>query len=458
MRFDLDFYEKIIRPNNNRRLKYKFEIWLQDKNIEYQSVLHKKIIPIEDIEHVFCEIGMKVLGTHINSKDGLIEAGHNCYFCSCNKCGLIQRVGFQYAKKKSVTCYGCFVERLYDEAKEYGLELIDYPMGGDKKRRHYRFPCGHTRDISSGDVRVGAFSCTECRKDNLEQSLHKHDLKLIGRPDKTMCSDPTQFYHVKYNFCGHERIVSQQNLMFGSVGRCEKCYEKELQEKYGEKWNIDILSKVVGARREIVFRKCGHTKIISLSNLKSGNFDCYECKLERWKQEAEESSLIYIGEDKNTRGSNKKKHLYKASCGHILSLKQSAVREGHWTCRTCNSGYLDRFNYLYVFKITATDGFQFLKFGYSMKPEHRKYDYIVDKGTDFELIRKVFVPTGRLVITLENLIHDKLSEFNLDKTLMKKYLTESGFTECYPVSTLNILLQELDLVEKLFNEKEVVVG
>lgn len=452
MRFDLDFYEKIIQPENNRRLKYKFEKWLQDKNIKYKSVLHKKLISIEEIEDVFTGIYMKVLGTHIQSEDGLIEAGHNGYFCCCNKCGLVQRTTFQYAKKKTVVCYGCFVERLYDEARERGLELISSSLDGDKKRKHYKFPCGHSRDIAQGDVRIGAFSCTECRKENLQESLDKHSLELIGRPDKSMCSDPTQFYHVRYKSCGHDRIVTQQNLFFGSVGRCETCYEKELQAKYGEKWKVDILSKVEGARREIRFRECGHEKIVSLSNLKYGNFECYDCKVERWKQEAEESGLIYIGEDTGTGSGIKKKHLYRAPCNHILSLKQSAVRVGHWTCRTCNSGYLDRFNYLYIFKITATDGFEFLKFGYSMKPEHRKYDYIVDKGTKFDLIRKVLVPTGRKVIELENRIHKKLSEYNLDKVFMKRYLTESGFTECYPIGVLDNLMLELDLVENSLKE------
>jgi hypothetical protein len=453
MKFDLEYYHEIVRPDN-RKLKYKFEMWLQDTSLIFESQLNKKIITKDQIDSIFQGIDMSVIGTHVVKNEETIRAGHNTYFCKCNKCGLMQRVAFGYAKDKNVICYGCFVERLYNEASEKGLELVGFSLDGDKKRRHYKFKCGHTRDISTGDVRAGNFSCTECRNELLESKLKEHNLTLIGRPDKSMCSDPTQFYYVSYNECGHKRIVTQQNLIGGSVGRCEICYEKELQAKYGTMHGVEILSKVSGAKREIKFNSCGHTRIVTLTNLKSGSFECNICKIEKWKQEADESGLEYIGPDESTGSGSKKKHLYKAPCNHILSLKQSAVREGHWTCRTCNSGYLDRFNYLYVFKITATDGFEFLKFGYSMKPEYRKYDYIVDKGTTFELVRKVLVPTGREAITLENGIHEKLKEFNLDKNFMKKYLTESGFTECYPLSVFNDLLNELDLVETTLAEEQ----
>ena len=452
MKFNIEYYYNVIQPDNHK-LKYKFEKWLQESNLNFISNFGKKLITQEEVTKVFKEINMSVLGTHVNYNDEVIQAHRNGYFCKCDKCDLVQRVAFNYAKDKNVVCYGCFVERLYDEAKEKGLELIGPSLDGDKKRRHYKFSCGHTRDISTGDVRAGNFSCTECRNELLERKLKEHDLTLIGRPDKTMCSDPTQFYYVSYNECGHKRIVTQQNLIGGSVGRCEVCYEKELQDKYGKEHNIEILSKVSGARREIRFNLCNHTKIISLTNLKSGGFECVICKINKWKQEAEDSGLEYIGSDNSTGNGSKKKHLYRAPCNHVLSLKQGAVRCGHWTCRTCNSGYLDRFNYLYIFKVVAIDGFEFLKFGYSMKPEHRKYDYIVDSGTTFELIRKVMVPTGREAITVENNIHNELQEFNLDKKLMKNYLTESGFTECYPINVLDELLHRLDLVENLFKEK-----
>jgi hypothetical protein len=87
-----------------------------------------------------------------------------------------------------------------------------------------------------------------------------------------------------------------------------------------------------------------------------------------------------------------------------------------------------------------------------MKPEYRKYDYIVEKGTEFELLRKVLVPTGREVIKIENTIHEKFDEYNLDKNYMRKYLTESGFTECYPVEILDRLNAELDEVEKKYEK------
>jgi len=284
-------------------------------------------------------------------------------------------------------------------------------------------------------------------KELVELKLKEHGLEKLGT---VRSSSGLLYLDVKYSACGHSRRISTSRLVRDVVGTCKECYEKNLKDKYEKQYDIEILSVEPDTCRKIKFNSCGHTRIITLSNLKSGSFKCIDCLKEKFIREAEESGLEYIRPDETTGSGKKKKHLYLASCGHVLSLRSSHVRVGHWTCRTCNSGYLDRSNFLYLFKVKANDGFEFVKLGYSMKPEYRKYDYVFEKGTEIELVKKVKVPTGKEAISLENEIHSKYSQFNINKNIMKNYFTESGFTECYPVNLLGSILSELNKVEEIY--------
>lgn len=441
LRFDLDFYDRIIRPSTSRKLKYKFEKFLQTSDLVFSSEMEKKLLTFEEVATVFKSQRLTLLGTHIDHEGSNIKAGKGMYFCKCEACGLVQRTAISYVSEGKFNCYGCLIQRHFDEASHHGLELVGPSLSGDVKRRHYRFQCGHTRDISTGDVRNGNFSCTECRSEALQSHLDHYGFDLLGRPDQSICSDPTQFYHVRYKACGHMRIVTQQNLFDRSVGDCSICYEEALQKTYGDKLGIDILECVAGTKRKIRFRECGHEKVVGLSNMKADHFECSICKVDNWKKEASNVDLTYLG-----LGSGKK-HRYRALCGHEILLKPSTVRVGHWTCRTCDSGYLDRVNYLYLYKIVCSDGNSFVKLGYSVNPEYRKYDYSASLGTRFELLKKVAVPTGRNAIKLENQLHSKYKSQNLSKDFAMQYLTESGFTECYPASISDNILKDLIDIE-----------
>ena len=138
-----------------------------------------------------------------------------------------------------------------------------------------------------------------------------------------------------------------------------------------------------------------------------------------------------------------------AECGHIITSKTSHIRVGHWACRQCDSGYLDRPNKLYLFKI-KTKGFEFIKVGYSQKPEYRKYDYKTDNDATFDLVKAVVVPSGREVITIENNLHRKYKSWNYPSKFMKNYIYESGFTECYPVNLLEDFLEDFQVIERQF--------
>lgn len=391
-------------------------------------------------------------GTNFTIIGDPVGAAYNStasFLCQCNSCGWRKVIGKNYLRDKTVNCAMCLNIRLEKEANERGLIFNGFSTDGDLKRRNYTFMgCGHSRNIASGDVRSGSFSCVECYSNELANAFDELGIENLGRPtiEDNLVNDTTQYYKIRFKACGHETVALQIKIIKRCVGYCKVCFEKELRETYEPLHDIKIIDTVPGAKRRIVFNKCGHDKIIGLSNLKSGSFSCTVCQTEKFKNEAELVGLKYLGVSDERRKGGDPLHKYEAPCGHTVMSVTSHIRTGHWTCRICDAGYLEHPNKLYLFKIHSA-GFTFLKLGYSKTPEYRKHDYKMIEGTVTELLRVVNVPTGRDAIKYENEIHQKYSEFNYDKELIKKYLTESGFTECYPVWLQDKLIDELNLLE-----------
>ena len=380
---------------------------------------------------------------------GHFEGMTRYLLCECKVCGFKRSAAITDLKSKKIDCYGCFRNRLELEAKNVGLDLLGDSRDGNAARRHYRFiGCGHERDIPTADVRIDSVSCGECYSNKLTKNLEEHGLEKLSEPSASRKGSKASFMRARYKLCGHERDVLTTHVGSNTIGECEICYEEGLQVKYARPQGFEIIGKEPGPNRLIEFSNCGHRKVIGISNMKTGAVTCQICITAKFKSEAVEAGLEYICPD-SEKSVGKKKHWYKAPCGHNFLSRPGHIRIGHWTCRECNAGYLDRVSNLYIFEISSVDGFTFLKLGYSLKPEYRKLDYILSSGTTAILLKKVQVSSGALAIKLENTIHVKYKEFNLDKNVIKKYLTESGFTECYPIELKSDLIAELVSVESL---------
>jgi hypothetical protein len=434
----------LLTKEANTSLKHKYCYNLQIQNIEptwHLLETRRSHKTKEERDALESGTGFTIIGDPVAE----LRDSKKYFFCSCNTCGFKAILSKIYLAKKKVNCVNCFNNRLASEASSVGLTLIGTSHDSDAKRRRYLFnSCGHMRDISTGDVRNGSVSCKECYQIQLEESLAVAELTNLGRPDETFEYDRTQYFIVRYNKCGHIRAGLQRDIVLRTLGPCTVCYEQDLKNAYEDKYNIEILDKLKGTNRKIRFRACGHERSVGLSNLKAGSFECNECIALKFAEQAKASGLLYIGPDNET--TLKGKHLYKAPCQHEISLTPYAVKLGHWTCRTCNSGYLDRPNKLYLFEVTCKD-FTFLKMGYSTHPDYRKNDYKAIQGTKFNLLKSVEVLTGREAIVLENSLHSKYSEYNYPKELMKTYLTESGFTECYPMSIKDSILEDFNSIQ-----------
>lgn len=425
----------------SRKLKHSLDADIQNELPTFY-IKRKSYNTAEELEQLCAGTSFKVIGDPV----GEFRGKSKYFFCECKECHWRKNLYISYLLDKTVNCSLCLILKHKEEASRAGLELEGPSTTSDSKQRLYRFSsCGHFRNIATGDVRAGNVSCTECYDNKVKLACEERGFINLGRPDSTFNVDATQFYHVEYKTCGHKRLVLQQNLLYGSVGECEICQEKELSKYTEIEYGIKVLSKASGTKRKILLMECGHEKIVGLSNLKSGHVQCTICQEARFSKEAELAGLTYIG---NGIG---KGRTYLAPCGHELLRPTSAIRYGHWSCQECNSSYLDRPNKLYLYKITSNCGFQFIKLGYSVNPEYRKYDYCVALGTIFDLVKTVSVPTGRIAIKIENALHKKYDAYNLDSKLMKNYLKLSGHTECYPVSILDDILRDLREIEETEN-------
>lgn len=391
-------------------------------NIKRQKLTTEELINTGD------NTTYKVLGDPVYE----LEGSKDYLLCECKVCSYKRHVGIQYLKNKVVSCDNCLRIRLSQEAKDHGLTLIG--PAKDKKRRHYRFDtCGHTRDIATGDVRTGSFSCTECMHEKLLRACNEKNIELISKING-------QRIFVRFNDCQHEKEISRM-APFYTECKCPICADEKVTDKANQQ-GLTVIKYLSDTRRLYRFDACGHEKVISLSNMRSGSFRCETCLRNKLIMEAEASGLEYISSH------SRQQHKYRAPCGCIITKKLCAVRVGHWTCNNCEKGFRDFPNNLYLFKFVHRD-LEWLKFGYSKNPKHRKNDYKLVQGVEHELLVIHEVPTGSLAVEIENRIHAKYKEHNIPKDVMKQYMTESGFTETYPIELLPQFLEEFTKLKEL---------
>ncbi|MBV0893501.1 GIY-YIG nuclease family protein [Paracoccus sp. Z118] len=95
------------------------------------------------------------------------RGGHPNYFRILLPCGhetvrqqeLLERVR---QGKTAIRCDACLGERLKDEARARGWELIGADPEDDPSYRHYRHDCGHVQRVAVANMTTGRFTCGGC--------------------------------------------------------------------------------------------------------------------------------------------------------------------------------------------------------------------------------------------------------------------------------------------------------
>lgn len=318
----------------------------------------------------------------------------------------------------------------------------------------YRFnKCGHEQHIEIGKVRVNIFSCRQCVLDKLCMEAQTANLTIIMTDAELSkkCDVNSRVY--KFDKCGHSQIIKLASVR-NKTFICRTCLELK-HESEATKLGLVILRDFNTEGNEITYKgfrryqfiKCNHIKKIKLDEVRQGNAHCNICQQNKIENEAQAAGLVYLRKaTNNDMPTNPKNYGYFQfkSCGHKQAISKTVVRSKITRCLICNSSTSkSKPSYIYLFKIVSPQ-FEWLKLGFSNNPEFRNKKYNLPLGSESILLKEVHFETGSDALKEERRIHIALKPFRLCPKLMKNYMQKSGHTECYPLSTYDSLLTELN--------------
>lgn len=130
-------------------------------------------------------------------------------------CGHEKEVNIISMREGEFRCKVCLDARLRAEAADQNCELLG--PGKHFKSRLYRLPCGHEQEIATGHMRSANFKCGACIAEKLEQEARVYGCELLG-------SGKSVYYRLYRLPCGHERELQTGNMRIGNF-RCQECEE-----------------------------------------------------------------------------------------------------------------------------------------------------------------------------------------------------------------------------------------
>lgn len=198
------------------------------------------------------------------------KTNNRCYGYYQLQCGHFTFLHYGAVRKSkhgSFHCKECLDIKLQKEADKFGLVYNKDVKSKGNDWRNYTFPCGHSRDMKTANVRFSAVACNECLQSKYEAEAESQGAVLLDKPR----NDSKRHYLLP---CGHEKVVYLTAMRQG-VYRCRICqdnhYEKEAQAA-GLIYHKDRKSSHYDYR--IYTLPCGCTKEIAISCVPKGTFEC----------------------------------------------------------------------------------------------------------------------------------------------------------------------------------------
>jgi hypothetical protein len=410
---------------------YKFNACQHTQRIGYTAVRRSQF------KCRTCKYGNESLDeiyTREASSHGLSYVGREknigVYLCQQNH---TFRYQISAVRNSKPNCPECFDTRIRQDAEKVGLVFIGNASKSDK--RNYLKKCGHSQEYTPAEVSNMSTSptCYSCRKEELSDIARSLGIE----PQDTVIKSSTLF---KLS-CGHLKKVDILNARVSL--NCKTCYEQNIiciAKDYGY---IDIsLSKKGPHFRSFKSKKCGHQRDIQVHDLltrKRAKMVCVECISSKHTQEAALQGLVIEGVAEN--GDPNYRSYSLPCCGKLKDIEVTHVRKGTWTCCSCNITYASLPSNIYLLEITL-NSHKWLKVGFARNVDHRVKTYNLQEGAIVEKLYIVPFKVGKSAITFEKQLHKKFKSYRLTPKNMRVF-QESGFTECYPISMKDTLLEEL---------------
>jgi hypothetical protein len=342
-------------------------------------------------------------------------------------------------RKTPPLCSVCFEEKLKYEAKLKGLTFVGKSIEKSKGKKSsvydYIFDkCKHKKSYAISYVRNGNPVCYECIKNKVKEIALQKGLTFVKELEEYGMNEYI------FNNCGHRKILSNGSVR-NTTPRCNECNLERFKKEAAEK-NMTMLDYVGKGHYNYRFNNCDHVEQYAPTNLRNVDSPrCSVCSLTKLKLEAKEKKMELI-----RKADRVGYYYYKFDeCNHEKQCHVTDVSRGTPLCDQCGDTYYLSPSNIYIIRIYK--GFHsFLKMGVATNIDRRIMNYKLKKGYKAELIKKVPFKTNKDAIREEKLIHKLNKEKRLNPTKIKNYLT-SGFTECYPYSHLDCLIDFLDEIK-----------
>ena len=321
-------------------------------------------------------------------------------------------------------------------AKEKGLKLLF--RSNSRVYGYFELQCGHKSFLHYGAIRKMRTSpkCEQCSLQSFSERAKKVGLTFLTRINT---KEDTGIYSC--NTCGNALILQHANVNLSTEDkyRCSYCYNIKLKSTL-DSMGLKLLSASKNDLPEFLL-PCGHTKRMHKGAL---SVWCKECQDVRLSSEALGSGIEYLKDIKPTKVDNK---VYKLSCGCIKNLSPQRVKDGAFECKVHDKRIIDfsRNGYVYLIKLKL-ENTEVLKVGFTLDVSGKgcRYHRYGLPRDSVEVIKELMFVDGNIAYDTERTIHKKYKDSRLNPTELRK-LMKNGFTECYPVSMVELLLKELEI-------------
>ena len=234
-------------------------------------------------------------------------------------CGHEREIQTGDIRKGNYRCRVCAGERFTKESEAQGCKLLG--PGKTKDHRLYLLPCGHEQQATLKGMRSGSFRCALCLNEKLTREAEARGCKLLGVSDK-------KSYCLYKLPCGHEQTAHTGQMRTGGV-RCNICLVERIAQD-AEAQGCKLLGPGRNANFRLYALPCGHDQEVQVIHMKRGRVQCRFCLDKRLKQEAEARGCELI--DAPAKAGHR---LYKLSCGHEREVRLTTMRDGSYRCNTC---------------------------------------------------------------------------------------------------------------------------
>jgi len=323
-------------------------------------------------------------------------------------------------------------------------------MVGKSNQAAYRIyehlDCGHRSELTTGAVRkrgskssnTTTYPCQVCYTHSLVDGAMKQGLTLYGVSNKK----GKNRWHLYQADCGHSLTRRADQVKLGEW-RCQACIDTKL-DREADKAGLRLIGKGKNkAFRTYEFVTCGHVKEIATSSVRDETFHCDICFWDDIRMLLKERGLEIVGSGK--KATNREFRFLR--CGHVQDIALKSAKDGSFVCHECDDTFYTLPSNLYLLQMTAPD-FTWLKLGYAKVLETRVKQYGLPYIVSVEPLAIWPTQTGQSAIEVERQLENRYSEHRLDKEMMKKWHRYSGFTECYPITLRNALVEELRLLQE----------